>query len=138
MARLAAHCRKHVTEKMKCSKTALSRANKKCEKETGMAQGLCRTAKYEDYLAAECADVVCPNDPNRFAATGVATSSKTTDLNADKGGEFDKVMDQFNIQSSTPATGPDSGGSDPQKMKMYLLGGVIVATVVVLAMGKKK
>lgn len=137
---LAAHCRKNVTPEMPCAKEADRLASVACEGLTGDPRGRCKTANYENYLAQLCADIVCPNDPNRLAAAGISTTAKTTTVNADQGGGFDKLMDQFSLQSggsSEPTTTP-SGGTDPRKMRTYLLGGIAVAAVVIVAVSFRK
>lgn len=139
MARLAPHCRKNVLTTMACAKEANRLAALACAKESGRGKGACLDANYENYLAQLCAEIVCPNDPNRLVGAVIATTAQTTVLNADQGGGFDKAMDQFNIQSGG-GTAPDngsSGGTDPQKMKMYLLCGLAVAAVVVFGMSRR-
>lgn len=139
MAILAPRCRKQVTVTMPCAKEATRLATLACAKEVGRGRGACLDANYENYLAQLCANVVCPNDPNRLVGATISTTAKTTVLNADQGGGFDKAMDQFNIQSGggTATDNGASGGTDPQKMKMYLLCGLAVAAVVVFGMSRR-
>ena len=139
MARLAEHCRKQAIG-LPCSKQATTAADKDCAGLTGYPRGNCMTARFEAYLAEYCADIVCPNDPNRYAAEGVATSVQTTAARADEGGGFDKLLDQFNVQQQGQpgGGGSSSGGQDVAKVRMYILGGIAALAVVIVATSLRK
>lgn len=94
-------------------------------------------ARFEAQLALLCGPLVCPNDPFMLKDSGTSTHAKTSTVNAGGGGGFQEG-DQSLIQTTNFAEEANgSTGVQSTQMRNYILAGIAVTVLLVMATKRK-
>lgn len=119
-----------------CKTKAVEAAKKDCKLQTGVGLAGCMDHFFHIRLAEYCGKLVCPSDPFMCKEIAQATTIKTTSARAEEGGGFSQNVAELMQQTNNTAA-ESGGGISASKMRTYVLGGLVVLTVLAIAVGKK-